>query len=391
MKFLFVCSHQIQNLIPLFVELEKKKNLNFKVIYWEKLSEYHFDAEFKQKIDFNIDLYKRYSFYSLSKEKNSTKGFFTFFNKLRITLKLIRLLVKGDFDRVLFYGYYYPHIIASIFSKILGKKTIIRSVSYNLGNRNIIKKFARYCYYNFANFFFDEFWSICNLNTNFFLLFGANKNKISLIPSCQITKEFVIKENEKSLLNLNKIKEDNNLMKNKKFILFAGKFNFQKRPLFLLEAFVDAKLSEEWCLVMSGGGGIYHDDVIKFIEKNNTKNITFVGYKNLKEMIGLYTISDIVILPSDYGETHGNVLMEATQFECALITSDRTGIHPEILREEMGLVFEGSLKSELTKKIQLLTSDINLLNKLKKNGIKYSEKIKPQYTANKMIELLNKK
>ena len=141
---------------------------------------------------------------------------------------------------------------------------------------------------------------------------------------------------------------------------------------------------------MSGGGGVFHKDVIDFISKYNSKNISFIGYKNLKQMIGLYTICDIVVLPSDFGETHGNVLMEAIQFNCALITSDRTGIYPEVLREEMGLVFKAEHKSELIKKLQLLTSDKNLLEKLKKNGIKYSEKIKPDYAADKMTELLFK-
>ena len=62
MKLLFVCSHQIQNLIPLFVELNKK-NFEFKVIYWEKISNIHFDDEFKQEIDFGIDLYDNYNFH----------------------------------------------------------------------------------------------------------------------------------------------------------------------------------------------------------------------------------------------------------------------------------------------------------------------------------------
>ncbi|MDA9839151.1 glycosyltransferase family 4 protein, partial [Candidatus Pelagibacter sp.] len=252
------------------------------------------------------------------------------------------------------------------------------------------KRFLRYCYYHLSNLFFDEFWSICKLNTDFFLSFGAKKEKIFLIPSSQITKEFVLNENLEFFLNKNKIIYNNQLNENKKFILFAGKFNLKKRPLFLLEAFIEAELGNDWNLIMSGGGGVFHKDVINFISKYNSKNISYIGYKNLKQMIGLYTISDIVVLPSDFGETHGNVLMEAIQFDCALITSDRTGIHPEVLREEMGLVFKAEYKSELIKKLQLLTSDKNLLEKLKKNGIKYSEKIKPDYAANKMTELLFK-
>ena len=57
MKLLFICSHQIQNLIPLFIELNKKQELDFKVIYWEKLTNLHYDNEFKQQINFNIDFY----------------------------------------------------------------------------------------------------------------------------------------------------------------------------------------------------------------------------------------------------------------------------------------------------------------------------------------------
>ena len=391
MKVLFVCSHQIQNLIPLFIELNKKKDFNFKVVYWEKLTSFHYDEEFKQQIDFNINFYRNYDFVSLSKEKNSTKSFFSFFNKIRISINLIKYFFKNDFNTVIFYGYYFPHVISAILLKILGKKTILRSVSYNLGKRNLLKKVIRYFYYRLSNLFFDEFWSICKLNTDFFLSFGVKKEKIFLIPSSQITKEFIFNENEKFLLNNEKIVEDNKLSKNKKFILFAGKFNSQKRPLFLINSFINAQLGNEWNLIMSGGGGIFHDDVLKFINKNNLSNVSFVGYKNLREMIGLYTISDIVVLPSDYGETHGNVLMEAIQFECALIASDRTGIYPEILREQMGLVFKAAYKSDLIEKFKLVTKDKELLLKLKKNGIKYSEKIKPLYAADKMSELLLKK
>ena len=127
-----------------------------------------------------------------------------------------------------------------------------------------------------------------------------------MIPSSQITKEFIFNENEKFLLNNEKIVEDNKLSKNKKFILFCW---IHKKTFFLINSFINAQLGNEWNLIMSGGGGIFHDDVLKFINKNNLSNVSFVGYKNLREMIGLYTISDIVVLPSDYGETHGNVLM----------------------------------------------------------------------------------
>ena len=185
--------------------------------------------------------------------------------------------------------------------------------------------------------------------------------------------------------------EANNIPKNKQIIFYGGKFNIQKRPLFLLESFINANLGDDWFLLMSGGGGVYHNEVLEFIEKNGSKNIKFLGYKNLKEMINLYTLSDIVVLPSDYGETHGNVLMEAIQFECALLTSDRVGLYPEVIKHELGLVFNGDDKLELSNHLKKLATDINFLNKCKTNGIKYSANIKPNFVANIMAETLNQK
>ena len=205
-----------------------------------------------------------------------------------------------------------------------------------------------------------------------------------MINSSQITPEFVLKDNDNNLL------DNNYIPKKKKLILFAGKFTKQKRPMILIEAFINANLGDEWFLLLSGGGGFYHNYVLEFLKNNNPKNIKFIGFKNLKEMVNLYSCTDIVVLPSDYGETHGNVLMEAIQFECALITSDRVGLYPEVIEHKMGLVFKGDDKFELSNHLKKLTTDLNLLNKCKYNGIKYSNKIKPNYVANKIVEILNK-
>jgi glycosyltransferase involved in cell wall biosynthesis len=322
--------------------------------------------------------------------KDNTKDTSKISNKLLVSFKLIKYLFKENFDVILVYGYYFPHLIVLILAKLLGKKTVIRSVSYNLGKRNLIKRFLRHCYYRFANFFVGEFWSNGNLNTEFFKNFGAKENKISLIPSSQINKEFVFKHTEDFDIQKKNTISQIDLLKNKKIILYAGKFLKKKRPIFLLEAFMDAKINDDWVLLLAGGGGFYHNEVLNFINKKKSKNILFVGYKDLKEMLVLYDMSEIVVLPSDFGETHGNVLLEASQFNCALIASNRVGLYPELLNNHIGLVFEASNKKDLTKKIEELTNDNNLREKLKKNNLEYSKKIQPSYAANKICEILKK-
>jgi glycosyltransferase involved in cell wall biosynthesis len=390
MKFFFVCSHQIQNLIPLFIELDKVKNLKTKIIYWEKLSKKHFDNEFKKKIDFGINLYKGYKYIALSKKINSTSKIFTIKNKIKITLALLHFLRNNNFDVIVYHGYYFPNIIGAIYSKVIGKKTVIRSISYNIGKKNIFKIILRNIYYRFSNLFFDEFWSVCSLNKKFFLNFGANKNAIYNLPSSQISRQFLIEDKCKFEKNLNLIKKKNNLNLKKKFILFAGKFNKQKRPIFLIDSFIKANLEDKWNLIIVGGGGELHIEVVNYLKRKKFNNIKYLGFKKLNEIIELYSISEILVLPSDFGETHGNVLMEAIQFNCSLMVSDRVGLHPEVKHFKMGKVFKADSKTDFIKNLRLLTKNDKLRNSFKNNGLKYSKNILPTFTAREISKLLIK-
>ena len=72
----------------------------------------------------------------------------------------------------------------------------------------------------------------------------------------------------------------------------------------------------------------------------------------------------------------------------SLIASNRVGIHPEIITNQTGLVFEASRKDELTKQIQLLTDDKILREKFKENNLKFSKIIQPKYAADKITQIL---
>ncbi len=388
MNFLFVCTHPIQNLIPLFVELNNKKMINFKVLYWEKINSEYFDSQFNQKISFNIETYQNYSYEFLYNNKNNSKDVIGILNQIFVSIKLIKYILFSKEDAVLVYGYYFPHIILLIFSKLLRKKTIIRSVSYNLGRRSIFKKIVRKVFYIFSNLFIDEFWSIGELNTQFYLNFGVKKKNIKTIPSSQINKEFVFKDIETYKISRLELINKHSEIKDKKIILYPGKFLKKKRPMFLIEAFLDAKIDEDWILVMVGGGGFYHKMVTDFLKKNKPKNIFFFGFKDLKEVLILYDLAEIVVLPSDYGETNGNVLLECSQFNCCCIASDRVGAYPEIQKYDTGLIFEASKKIDLTEKIKLLTKDDNLRAKLKENNLKFSKLVQPSYAADKISKIL---
>ena len=140
--------------------------------------------------------------------------------------------------------------------------------------------------------------------------------------------------------------------------------------------------------VINGGGGELHYQVINYIKKNKPDNIKYLGFKNLPEIVELYSISEILVLPSDFGETHGNVLMEAIQFNCSLIVSNRVGLHPEVNKFKLGKVFKAESEVDFIKKLKVLTENNKLRNFFKKNGLKYSKNILPSFGARKIKKFL---
>ena len=124
------------------------------------------------------------------------------------------------------------------------------------------------------------------------------------------------------------------------------------------------------------------------VQSENLNNVKFLGFKNQKELISLYANTEILVVPPYSIATHGNVAAEAIQFGCVLIVSNMVGLHPEIIDEEIGLVFDIEKKDQLINHLRLLTTDINLLNKYKKNAMEYGKKKTPQYSSDQIVEIL---
>ena len=167
MKLLYVVTHPIQAHTPLFKKLGQNKKISFKAIYWQNLSKNYFDPEFNKVINWGMDLTSGFNHIFLSNQEVSDPKKNFIFN-LKIFLRLIKLVILDDYQAICFHGYYYPHVFAAIVAKLKKKKTIMRDISYNLGKKNLLRKFLRKFYYGFANMFIDEFWAIGELNSLFF-------------------------------------------------------------------------------------------------------------------------------------------------------------------------------------------------------------------------------
>lgn len=375
-NFLFICTHPIQNLIPVFVELSSEKKINFTVLYWQKLKKNYFDKEFFQKINFKLNLYNNYNYINLSNTTNTTPVIDIYF-QLRVFINTIKVLLFKKFDCILFYEYKFCHCLLIIFCKFLGKKIIIRSVSYNLGKRNIIKNLIRNFYYRFINLFIDEFWSISYLNTQFFMSFGVKSKDIKKINSSQV--------NYKDLKET--INKDIEKLSNKKIILFCGKLINKKNPFLLLKSFQKVKNKKNWVLIFAGNGNLYLK-MKKYIEHHRINDVILLGFQNQSQLKYLYRKSEILILPSTFGETHGNVLIESLYFGLALIVSNRVGLYPEIKKKKIGYVFNLNEKN-LTNKINLMIKNKKIRKQFQRNALNNWKYWSSQHVAKKILHFLN--
>ena len=386
MKLLYICTHQIHNLTPLFREIGKNKKIKFKVIYWQKISQNFHDPEFNTFVNFGIDQFAGYNYKCLFDKEKKTYDI-SFFFKLKVFFKILIFLFKEDFDRIVFHGYSFPNLFGLILTKLRNKKTIMRDISYNLGERKILFKAFRSIYYRFANLFIDLYWPIHKLNENFFLEFGADKTKFSLVDHCQGEYDYLINKDKTLVLNKSDFVKKYNLPLNKKFIFFAGRFIERKNPLILFKAFIEANLNNEWFLIMVGEGK-QKKEISQFIDQKNIANVKLFNFQNQQSLINFFKHSEILVLPSQLGDTHGNIACEAAQFNCALLLSNMVGLHFECMDQNLGLTFKFDDKKELIQKLQTITSDELMLSKYQKNAFEFGKKKTPINSAKLIFESL---
>ena len=389
MKIIYLVQHQIHNLTPLYRELSKKKEFSFKVLYWQNLSDNLFCKEFGKVINFGTNSSTGYN-YSFLDQESKISANFSLLYKFKISLKLIKFLLFEEYDSIILHGYNLPHFIASLISKIKKKKIIMRSISYDLGDRPIHKKILRYFYYFTQNNFIDEYWYIHELNKKFFLNNGAKIKQLNFVDHCQGDYDNFKIDSEKNINDIKNFCTKYSLPQNKKFILFAGRFVERKNPNILVDAFINSNISEDWCLIMVGNGK-FELNLKNLVKEKKIKNVKFIDFKDQYEIVSFFKNSQILVLPSNLGDTHGNIAAEAIQFGCALILSNMVGLSPECEKNKIGLVFDINNKEDLIKKLELITNNKNLLDEFRSNALIYGSTKKPAHAANLITEILKKK
>lgn len=141
-------------------------------------------------------------------------------------------------------------------------------------------------------------------------------------------------------------------------ILFAGKFEVKKRPGDLLKAIqrLPDALRARIRVLMVGAGRL--DAELRAEAAPLGELVIWAGFLNQTEIPVAYAAADLLVLPSDHGETWGLVVNEAMACGVPAIVSDQVGCANDLVRHgETGLVFPMGDVDALAGCIASLASD----------------------------------
>ncbi len=338
----FVISHPIQYYSPLFVEIAKSdKFSDFEVLYCSSETiEGALDKQFNVHVKWDIPLLEGYKYRFLknnSRKPSMYNGFFGLVN-----FELISILKKKKKGGILIISgwNYFSYVFALFLGKIYGIKVYIRGESALCqelkGSRFklMVKKMIFWPLFKM----YDKFLFIGKQNKLFYEHYGVKEKKLISSPYSVENSRFQ-SQYEKNIEQKSVFKEALNIPKNKKVILFAGKFTDKKRPFDLLNASLKCSKKEEVFLIFMGEGEL-RGKMQEFIDQHQMKNVLLTGFINQSELYKYYIVSDLFVLSSGVGETWGLVTNEAMNFGLPCIVSNIPGSQDLVDHGKNGYVYE---------------------------------------------------
>lgn len=171
------------------------------------------------------------------------------------------------------------------------------------------------------------------------------------------------------------------------YFLYIGTVQPRKNLDTLIAAFSQFhKTHPEYKLIIAGKKGWLYEDIFKQVEKLEMQNsILFPGFVPEEQKNSLYKNAVAFILPSLY-EGFGIPLLEAMAHDCPVISSFSSSL-PEIGGEAC-LYFDPKNNEDLVEKMNLITTNKELVKKLIALGKKRIELFSWQETGKNTLHIL---
>ena len=181
----------------------------------------------------------------------------------------------------------------------------------------------------------------------------------------------ILPRNEKKITKLRQqFREDYNIPVSALVLLFVA-HGFKRKGLPTIIQALEELNSQDIHIIVVGSG---NPKEIRINSPTIQKNTHFIGV--VKNMNELYPVADALIHPT-LGDTYGMVVLEAMSHKLPVIVSNAQycGFSEHLNNEEAIILNNPQSSKELSKKIKMLNTQINLRNKISANGFRKSKQI----------------
>jgi glycosyltransferase involved in cell wall biosynthesis len=333
-RIAIITSHPIQYNAPFFALLAQDEAIEVMVFYtWgEQSMGAKYDPDFSKTIEWDIPLLEGYSYtfvQNTSKEPGSN------YFKGIINPTLNQQIEDWGADIVWVWGWSFDsHLKALRFFKgkipvwFRGDSTLL-----NYSEGFSFKKMARQIFLTWIYRYVDKAFYVGSHNKCYYKKHGLKESQLVFSPHAIDNERFSDPTGD-LLIEASKWREKFGFKQKDIVLLYAGKFEPRKNPLFLVHLMKVIE-SVNIKLVIVGNGPLE----IKLKESLlKDKRVSFMDFQNQSKMPILYRMADYYILPS-ISETWGLGINEALASGTKVIASVFCGGAIDLISDKNGLLF----------------------------------------------------
>lgn len=332
-RLAIVTTHPVQYNAPLFALLSQRQKIRINVFYtWEQARASVYDPGFGHIRQWDLPLLEGYDHcFVQNRAKSPGSHHFTGIHNPG----LIRAIEAWEPNAVLVFGWAFRSHL-SIMRYFKGRLPVFfRGDSTLLDEVQGVKKWARRLFLRWVYRHVDRAFYVGNNNKDYFRKHGLTEPQLVFAPHAVDNSRFasISKEEEEDLTCW---RAELGILESDFVVLFAGKLEAKKNPLFILDLAQEIKCDDVKFLIV-GNGEL--EESLK--EKNGDSRVMFLPFQNQSKMPLVYRLGNVLLLPSKGpGETWGLAANEAMACGLPVILSDKVGAAPDLVGDKnTGIVF----------------------------------------------------
>jgi len=327
-RLAILTTHPIQYHAPWFRALASNAELDLEVLYCHKVTaREQAAAGFGVEFDWDVPLFDGYPHRFL---KNVAKHpSLTDFRGLD-NPEINKIIENGRYDAVMVSGWHYKSAWQAMRACWKTKTPVMaRSDSHLHTKRSTAKRAAKWPFYRSFIPQLDACLAVGKWSRDYFLHFGAKRDRVFIVPHA-IDAGYFRREHARWFMQRDELRCQWGIDPNRTVFLFAGKFIEKKRPMDFVRAVHRASRDDGRVAGLMVGDGPLRAACEEFAKASKAQT-SFAGFLNQSEITKAYVAADVLILPSDGGETWGLVVNEAMACGLPAIVSDQVGCGPDLI------------------------------------------------------------